>query len=101
MFVLQKSTFWYKWYSPLKFLQYFFCRSIQSVRASERNSVVGGSNPTQGFKKSIQAIFPDNELKITIQCNLKIVNYLDVTFNLTDSSYRPFNKTNNEIYITN
>ena len=36
-------------------------------------------------------------MKITIQCNLKIVDYLDVTFNLTDSSYRPFNKTNNEI----
>ena len=25
------------------------------------------------------------------------MDYLDVTFNLTDSSYRPFNKTNNEI----
>ena len=36
-------------------------------------------------------------MKITIQCDLKIVDYLDVTFNLTDSSYRPFNKTNNEI----
>ena len=48
-------------------------------------------------KKSIQAILRENELKITIQCNLKIVDYLDVTFNLTDSSYRPFNKTNNEI----
>ena len=38
-----------------------------------------------------------SELRITIQCNLKIVDYLDVTFNLTDSSDRPFNKTNNEI----
>ena len=46
---------------------------------------------------SIQAIFRQNELKITIQCNLKIVDYLDVTFNLTDSSYRSFNKPNNEI----
>ena len=36
-------------------------------------------------------------MKITIQCNLKMMDYLDVTFNLTDSSYRPFNKTNNEI----
>ena len=25
------------------------------------------------------------------------MDYLGVTFNLTDSSYRPFNKTNNEI----
>ena len=49
------------------------------------------------IKKSIQAIFRENELKITIQCYLKIVDYLDAIFNLTDSSYRPFSKTNNEI----
>ena len=36
-------------------------------------------------------------MKIIIQCNLKLVDYLDVTFNLADSSYRPFNKANNEI----
>ena len=36
-------------------------------------------------------------MKITIQCNLNTVDYLKVTFNLTDSSYCPFNKTNNEI----
>ena len=52
---------------------------------------------SEKIKKSIQAIFWENKLKISIQCNLKIVDYLDVTFNLTDSSYRPFNKTNNEI----
>ena len=52
---------------------------------------------SEKIKTSIQAIFRENELKITIHCNLKIVDYLDVTFNLTDSSYRPFNKTNNEI----
>ena len=51
---------------------------------------------SEEIKKSIQSIFWENELKITIKCNLKIVNYLDVTFNLTDSSYRPFSKTNNE-----
>ena len=49
------------------------------------------------IKKSIQAIFRENELKIIIQCNLKVVDYLDVTFNFTDSSYRPFHKTNIEI----
>ena len=51
---------------------------------------------SEKIKKSIQAIFRENELKITIQCNLKIVDYLDVTFDLTDSSYRPLN-----IYISN
>ena len=52
---------------------------------------------SEKIKKSIQSIFRENELKVTIQCNLKIVDYLDATFNLTDSSYRQFNKTNNEI----
>ena len=42
-------------------------------------------------------MFQESKLKITIQCNLKIVDYLNVTFNLTDSSYRPFSETNNEI----
>ena len=42
-------------------------------------------------------MFKDNQLHITIQCNLKIVNYLDVTFNLSNVTYRPFCKTNNEI----
>ena len=32
-----------------------------------------------------------------MQCNLKIVKYLDVTFNLSIATYRPFCKPNNEI----
>ena len=47
------------------------------------------------IKTLVQSIFWENELKITIQCNLKIVDYLEVSFNLRDSSYRLFNKTNN------
>ena len=57
---------------------------------------------SEKIKMAIQAIFRENELKMAIQCNLKIVDFLDATFNLTDSSYRPFNKTNNEIsYVHN
>ena len=51
---------------------------------------------SEKMKKSIQSIIRENEFKITTQCNLKIVNYLDLNFNLPDSFYRPFNKTNNE-----
>ena len=47
------------------------------------------------IKTLVQSIFWENELKITIQRNLKIVDYLEVSFNLRDSSYRLFNKTNN------
>ena len=37
-------------------------------------------------------------MQIIIECNLKVVNYLDVTFNLTDGSYRPYRKPNDETY---
>ena len=58
--------------------------------------------PKQKKIKKLQKLFKDNHLNITIQCNLKIVSYLDVTFNLTNATYQPFCMTNNEItYIHN
>ena len=48
-------------------------------------------------KKNIQKIFKGHELDINIQCNMKIVNYIDVTFNLNDGTYEPYTKPNNEI----
>ena len=47
--------------------------------------------------KDIQKLFKDNHLDITIQCNLKIVNYLEVTFNLSNNMDQRFCKTNNKI----
>ena len=41
--------------------------------------------------------FKDNDLKITIDANKKIVNFLDVTFNLTDGTYKPYMKPNNKL----
>ena len=41
-------------------------------------------------------------LQIIIKCNLKIVDYLDVTFNLNDGTCRLFHKPNEEttyIYV--
>ena len=47
-------------------------------------------------KKTIQNIFKDKYFYIVTKCNLKIVDYLDVTLNLNDGTYRPFHKTNEE-----
>ena len=47
-------------------------------------------------KKDIQKLFNNNHLNISTQCNLKIVHYLDVTFNLFAS---PTKKSH--IYIKN
>ena len=46
---------------------------------------------TQRIRKNIT----NHGLKITIQTNLKIVNYLDVTFNFTNGSYYPYRKPSN------
>ena len=35
-------------------------------------------------------------MQITILCNLKIVDYLDVTLNLNDGSYKPYRKPDDE-----
>lgn len=46
-------------------------------------------------KKQICKIFKQFDLKVTIEANKKIVDFLDVTLNLNDGSYRPYNKPNN------
>ena len=51
---------------------------------------------SERVKKDIQKIFKDKGLDIIIQCNLKIVDYLDLTFNLNDGSYRPYRKPDDE-----
>ena len=41
-------------------------------------------------------MFKNKGLDIIINCNIEIVNYLDVTLNLNDGSYRPYKKPNDE-----
>ena len=42
------------------------------------------------IKKRLQKVFKNNGLNVIIECNMKRVNYLDVTFNLSDGTYRPY-----------
>ena len=49
------------------------------------------------IKKHFQNIFRKNNLNIMVRCNLKIVDYLDVTLNLSDGSYKPLHKPNSDI----
>ena len=50
--------------------------------------------------KDITREFKRQRLKISISGNLKICNFLDVTLNLTDGTYYPYRKPNNEtLYI--
>ena len=48
-------------------------------------------------KKHLQEVFKDNGLDVIIECNIKVVNYLDVTFNLNDGTYWSYQKPDNII----
>ena len=41
------------------------------------------------------ALFKQHHLNLEINCNIKIVDYLDITFDLTTGLFKPYNKTNN------
>ena len=52
------------------------------------------------IRKNIIKLFKEPGFKTEIETNLKIVNFLVVTFNLTNSTYRPYRKPNdNLLYI--
>ena len=49
------------------------------------------------IRKVFQKIFSENDLNIVIKCNLKIDDYLDVTLNLLNNTYKNFCTFNHEI----
>ena len=61
---------------------------------------ISGSKSNK-IKKNIQKLFKKNQSDIFIQCNMKMVNYLDVTLNLETSTYRLYQKENNPIKYIN
>ena len=52
---------------------------------------------TENIKKGICRIFNNNGLRITIEANKQIINFLDITFNLNRSTYQPFTKPNTSL----
>ena len=49
------------------------------------------------IKKHFQNLFHKNNLSTIVKCNLKIADYLGVTLNLSDGSYKRFHKPKSEI----
>ena len=49
---------------------------------------------TENIKKEICRVFNQNGPRITIEANKQVINFLDVTFNLNNSTYQPFTKPN-------
>ena len=52
---------------------------------------------SEKIRKKLRSIFKENYLNIEIACNVKIVDYLDITLKLNDGSYRPYRKPNDEL----
>ena len=48
------------------------------------------------LKKRIVKMFKDCGLSTTVECNLKSVDFLDITFDLVNNTYKPYRKPNNE-----
>ena len=56
----------------------------------------------ENIKKSLCSIFQKYSLKITIEANKKLVNFLDVTLNLNTGKFHPYSKPNNTpLYVHN
>ena len=53
------------------------------------------------IKKSLQKIFKEFGLDIVAESDLRIVNYLDVTLNFNDGSFRPYHKPDDIIQYIN
>ena len=52
---------------------------------------------TENIKEEICRIFNNNGLRITIEANKQIINFLEVIFNLNRSTYQPFKKPNTSL----
>ena len=52
------------------------------------------------IKKKLCKIFIQHGLNVTVECNLRITDFLDITFDLRTKKYCPYRKVKNElIYI--
>ena len=66
---------------------------LGAINATPRNIEI--------VKKKLCKIFKDHGLKITVEANSKIVNYLDITLDLTSGKVSPYMKPNNKLLYVN
>ena len=61
-------------------------------------ALVNGSGPQmERLRKDIHKLFKSMKLNVTIETNLMITDFLDVTLNLMDNSFSPYSKPGNHI----
>ena len=56
---------------------------------------------SERIKKNFQSLLKKYGLEIIMECKKKVVDFLDVTFNLKDGTYKPYQKPDNKISYIN
>ena len=96
------SEYYYLSNSLTSFHRFYYLCMIYIRTRDDRQAVFKNIMGPQADKirKDITRHFKTHGLNITIQSNLKIANYLDVTFNLNNGMHYPYRKPNNQpLYI--
>ena len=61
-------------------------------------AMVRGSGPqVERLRKDLVKVFLEMELKVTVEANLTITDFLDITFNLVEGTHSPYSKAGNTI----
>ena len=79
----------------VKVLAFIFLSNRKKVRFKTLSGPAA-----EKIKKQLQSLFKQEGLQIVIDHNLKVANYLDVTFNLNDGSYGPYRNDLMDITFT-
>ena len=56
---------------------------------------------TDRIRKEVIKIFKEIGFKIELQTNLKVVDFVDVTFNLSSATYKPYRKPDDNLLYVN
>ena len=77
-------------------------KSFGLYRDDGLGAVKATPRETEMIKKDLCAIFNKHGLRISIEANMNVVDFLGVTLNLSSAKYKPFTKPNNvPLYVHN
>ena len=77
-----------------------FKDEIGLYRGDDLTACKATQREIEKINQEVRNIFKSNGLKITIEANKKTVNILDVTFDLTSGTYKPFMKHNTNLMLS-
>ena len=85
----------------LSLLQQIHGKSIGLYRDDGLGISTLSAKQTEKGKQNICKVFSDNGLRITMEVNKKVVNFLDVTLDLKTGQYKLYMKPNNKLQYIN